>query len=166
MNLRLLTTLMFKQFICFAGWIFYILSVSPQLREQSEILQALLAFFTSAQGVLVFAYCICSNSEAQTFWTPRKWCFRPTALKISHLFATNTDLKDANSAIREPKHFTSLFHGTTKAVASGGKGNKVIATDTNPAYEMVVLHNKKNKYTITPNEAYAHIGRFRMVDTD
>ena len=67
---------------------------------------------------------------------------------------------------RKPKTFTSLFHTRLKKLMDCNEQKNVIPTNTNQAYHTVVLHNMKNEYTMTNNNAYGQVGRTKFIHTD
>ena len=148
---RLLTTLTLKLICLFGGWSFCLLSISPHLSGSSQSLQALFAMFTFPQGILVFVYCVCSNSEAKNFWT---------------LTNLKSCLKRGNHmSSRKRNHFTSFFHTLNKLMNCTVQKN-VIPTNTNQAYHTVVLHNMKSRYSMTDNDAYSQGSRTRVIHTE
>jgi hypothetical protein len=134
------------------GFIFGQLSTNPRLQKHSRYFQIAFAIVAVAQGPLVFTYTLFSISNLKSLWIWKIfWCcksVRLTGVNTIDNIITNLPPTTDTSAQFSQANFT------TKESSSKDKGSKMIATDTNPAYESVMLRRKKEEYTMTENELY------------
>ena len=113
------------------------------------LIQVALAIGTATQGPLLFTYKLISISSLKTLWI---WkiilfcCCKSKRDNTIDIAAPTTDTSAQSSQ-------AAILNFTIKA-SSKHKGSKMIATDTNPAYESVMLRRKKEEYTMTENELY------------
>ena len=168
----------------FGGWTFGLLSINPDLHKYSNYFQAVFAIFTSTQGILVLIYGIYSHSDAQKFWTKTifrdRFKFLRTTEEEDHIYYNNRVATDststgtnfttsslaASSTVTaddkkdvERSNGASIIQSMFKRLKGNSRANGVIPTETNQAYETVVLdYLKRHKYKITSNEAYASVG--------
>ena len=114
------------------------------------LIQVALAIVTATQGPLLFTYKLISISSLKTLWIWKIILFCCCKSKrdnnIIDIAAPTTDTSAQSSQ-------AATLNFTIKA-SSKHKGSKMIATDTNPAYESVMLRRKKEEYTMTENELY------------
>ena len=168
----------------FSGWTFGLLSINPDLHKYSNYFQAIFAIFTSTQGILVLIYGIYSHSDAQKFWTKTvfrdRFKFLRTTEEEDHIYYNNHVATDststgtnfttsslaASSTVTaddkkddERSNGASIIQSIFKRLKGNSRANGVIPTETNQAYETVVIdYLKRHKYKITSNEAYASVG--------
>ena len=135
----------------------------------------------------MFAYSISSNNDAKKFWIRILSTFRCTCIKTANdEFPTPTTVTNASVSSVTSLSVTSMQSRNVTGVGADGReeskssalsvGSKksrsdkrknFIPTDTNQAYQTVMLYNKKrHKYTITTNEAYATVNSFAQLSTD
>lgn len=145
-------TIITTTFITFyIGLIFWLLSTHPRLQNYSTFVQIAFALVTVAQGPLLFIYALCSISNVRTLWIWKVFCCKLT--RISTIDVSIADLP--------PTTDTSAHSSQAAMFAinenSKYKGSKTIPTDTNPAYESVMLRRKREEYTMTKNELYGNL---------
>ena len=129
------------------SFIFGQLSTNPQLQNYSVFLQIAFAIVVIAQGPLVFIYTLFSISSLKTLWIWKVLC----CCKSMRPMGIDADLPPTTDTSAQSSQVATL-NFTMKE--SKDKGSKMIATNTNPAYEPVMLRRKKEEYTMTENELY------------
>ena len=117
----------------YIGILFLLLCTHRRLRDHTKPLQAMFVVFTIVQGPLFIAYVV--------IWTKdgKARCITACS-KI-----TGTRMKSV------------LCHVCHRNTSTEGRGNRVIPTGTNQAYQTVMLrHKKEQQYTMTENVVYVH----------
>ena len=108
------------------------LSINLHLNKHASHLQIAFAISVSIQGILVFLCSVFANDNTKRFW-------------IRRVFQSF-----------ESKHVNFCTKGKESSNSRGrGKEKTVIPTETNEAYESVLLY--KHKIKVSPNDAYGHI---------
>lgn len=130
------------------GLVFGLLSTNPRLRKHSTIVQIAFAMVTVVQGPLVLTYTLFSIGSIKTLWI-RKVLFCCKSTRVS----TIDDIADLPPTTDTSAHSSRAATFTIKE-SRKHKESKMIPTNTNPAYESVMLRRKKEEYTMTENELY------------
>ena len=131
------------------SFIFGQLSTNPRLQNYSVFLQIAFTIAVIAQGPLVFTYTLFLISSLKTLWIWKVFCCK--SMRPMGVDNTNADLPPTTDTSAQSSQAATL-NFTMKE--SKDKGSKMIATNTNPAYETVMLRRKKEEYTMTENELY------------
>ena len=131
------------------GLVFGLLSTNPQLRKHSTFVQIAFAMVTIIQGPLVFTYTLFSIGSIKTLWI-RKVLFCCKMTRVSTI-----DITDPPPTTDTSAHSSQAATFTIKE-SRKYKESKMIPTNTNPAYESVMLRRKKDseEFTMTENELY------------
>lgn len=124
----------------YVGILFELLSVNPYLSVYSNICQILVTILTFIQGPLFLLYTFRILCNSRVLW--------------------NTLCRHA----RRLKRFCQRNETNTLSSSSGNRrNNRVIPTDTNQAYQTVMLHNvrmkKEQQYNMTKNAVYDNVRR-------
>lgn len=134
-KMKLIAISIITTFVFYVSWSIGMLSINPHLNKHASHLQIAFAISVSIQGILVFLWSIFANDNTKTFWIRRvlQWI--------------------------ECKRINFCWKGKESSDSHGrGKKKTVIPTETNEAYESVLLY--KHKIKVSPNDAYGHISTF------
>ena len=132
------------------NFIFGQLSINPQLQNYSAFLQIAFTIVAIVQGPLVLIYTLFSISSLKSLWIWKVFCCC-NSMRLMGVDNIITDLPPTTDTSVQSSQAATLNFTMKK---SKDKGSKMITTNTNPAYEPVMLRRKKEEYTMTENELY------------
>ena len=144
-------------FAIYAGLICGLLSVHRGLIKYSQSFQVLYAILTITQGSLLFSYMLCST-DLKTSMCCRSSRNR-TVIEHNICSTPTTDTSTAiehNIPTTETTSASLIVEESRKCKKSK---NKVIPTETNPAYETVIFIRKKEQVEMTENPLYSVVSK-------